>query len=377
MRILIAPNAFKAALDARSAAEAIAEGLAQSKLNADSILFPIGDGGDGTAQLIHHYLNGEMISEKVHDPFGKKITAQFSWVEESKTAIIEMAAASGIRLLRKEELNPMVASSYGTGELIKAALHKGAKRILLCMGGSATVDGGIGILQALGIRFLNKSREELNILPKDLVQLALIDVASIDKGIHNCELVVLCDVTNPLLGNAGAATVFGPQKGASVEEVKELEKALTIFSKITFEQTGKDISVLKHGGTAGGAAAGLYAFLDASLANGIDYFLELTLFDAALKEADLVITGEGSLDAQTLGGKGPFGVAVHARQKDLPVIGLAGVVADDEQLRLYFNRLVSINRKGENLPAAMKNTYVNLVRAARELGDELAGGMSL
>jgi glycerate kinase len=374
MNILIAPNAFKNSLDAVDAAKAIQQGLALSKLDCTSTCFPIADGGDGTGNLIIEACKGTVIQKEVHDPLGKKIQSSFGLIDNGKTAVIEMADASGLRLLKKEELDPMQASSYGTGELIKSALDKDISKIILAMGGSATVDGGCGILNALGIDFLDADSDILSVNPQSLIKLAKIDATKLDKRVLDCELVILCDVNNQLLGPQGAAAVFGPQKGAEKEDVASLDNFLQNFAKITLKQTGVNIATIKHGGAAGGATAGLHAWLNAKLVNGINYFLTLTDFDAALQKADLVITGEGSIDRQTLQGKGPYGVAVKAKNKNIPVIGLAGNIPleKDEELSQYFDVLMSINNEVTDLPTAMGNTKENLIRTAMVIGDLVA-----
>lgn len=374
MHILIAPNAFKNSLDAFQVALAIKEGLNQSRLNCTTECFPIADGGDGTGSLITERCKGETIKQVVNDPLGRKVDSGFGLIDNGKTAVIEMADASGLRLLKKEELNPMVASSYGTGKLIKAAMDKGVKRIIIAMGGSATVDGGCGILSALGIRFLDAVGNELKAIPKELSKMAQIDVSNLDKRVFNCEVVILCDVDNKLLGPQGAAAVFGPQKGASARDVKLLDTFLANFAAISKTQTGIDMTAIKHGGAAGGATAGLHTWLNAKLVNGIEYFLELTGFDEALKHSDLLITGEGSIDRQTLQGKGPYGVAVKAKAIKIPVIGLAGKIpdAEDAELRRYFDELICINEDGADIAAAMKNTRANLIKTARSVGISIA-----
>jgi len=374
MNILIAPNAFKHSLDAECAAMAIREGLEQSRLDCVCECFPIGDGGDGTGELIIKRCAGKLADADVSDPLGRRIRASFGLIDDGATAVIEMANASGLRLLQPAELDPLHANSFGTGEQMRIALDKGARKIVIGMGGSATVDGGTGILSALGIRFLDKSGEELMDLPRDLSRLDSIDLTGLDPRIAACEVVVLCDVDNLLLGEQGSAAVFGPQKGASPEAVLELDAALGRFAEVALRQMGKDIAAVPYGGTAGGAAAGLYGFLNARLVNGIDYYLQLTHFDKALEEADLVITGEGSIDEQTLQGKGPFGVACQAKAKNLPVIALAGKVplAKSPGLEEYFDVLLSIGHQPSDLPAALKAAKENMIRTSRELGNLLA-----
>lgn len=374
MHILIAPNAFKHSLTATAAAEAILEGLLQSRLDCTCECFPIGDGGDGTGELIMKRCNGVRYAAEVLDPLGRCVQSAYGLIHDGETGLIEMADASGLRLLRTEELNPLRATSYGTGQLIKQALEKGIRKIILGMGGSATVDGGCGILLALGMRFLNASGKEITQLPERLTELAAVDISGMDERIQDCELTILCDVDNPLLGKNGSAAVFGPQKGASNEAVQKLEAALTVFRKVALTQTGIDIATVQYGGTAGGAAAGLHAFLNAKLVNGIDYFLALTGFDDSLNKASLVVTGEGSIDEQTLQGKGPFGVAARAKEKDVPVIGLAGKVPlqPSRAMQAYFTVLLSIGHGPLDLSAALPLTPANLIRTAKEVGNLLA-----
>lgn len=378
MRILISPNAFKHSLNAEDAAIAIQKGLLESKLDCTCVCFPIGDGGDGTGRLIIKICGGALVSTEVQDPLGRRINTSFGLINEGRTAIIEMADASGIRLLKHNELDPLHATSFGTGEQIKKALDNGARKIIIGMGGSATVDGGTGILKALGIRFLKADGKELLKLPEGLNELDSVDLSGLDERIMECEIIVLCDVDNRLLGDQGAAAIFGPQKGASVVDVKKLDTALRRFAEVALQQTGKDISAIKYGGTAGGAAAGLYAFLNAKIVNGIDYFLRITDFDSALEKADLVITGEGSIDEQTLQGKGPFGVARLAKKKGIPVIGLAGRVPlkQNSNLQKYFDILMPIGNQPSGLTEALTSTEANLVRTSRELGTLLSVGAS-
>jgi len=374
MRILIAPNAFKNSLSAEDTAIAIQNGLKLSKLKCSTACFPIADGGDGTGLLIIKKCKGKIVTKEVDDPLGRKITAKIGLIDNGKTAVIEMADASGLRLLKREELNPLAASSAGTGQLIRFALDEGVSKVIIAMGGSATVDGGCGILSALGIRFFKADGILLPAVPQSLTDLARIDTSQLDQRILNCEVVVLCDVNNLLLGPRGSAAVFGPQKGANPDDVTRLENFLCRFDEVVQKQLGKKISAMKYGGTAGGAAAGLCAFLNAKLVNGIEYFLGVTGFEKELQNCDLVITGEGSIDSQTLQGKGPFGVAKQAKVKSLPVIGLAGMVPleEDTALRKYFDVLMAIGNGPVELPEALKNTRENLIRTSRAIGDMLS-----
>jgi glycerate kinase len=374
MNILIAPNAFKNSLTATQVAVAIEQGLKLSKLKCDTTCFPIADGGDGTGSLIIESCKGEVIYRQVHDPLSRIIDSSFGLIDNGQTAIIEMADASGLRLLKNDERDPLKASSYGTGELIKFALDAGVNKIILAMGGSATVDGGCGILNALGISFFNPDGDNLPALPGELINLVKIDDSLLDKRIFDCELVILCDVNNKLSGQEGAAAVFGPQKGATTEQVQILDGFLKNFASITEKQFGINVTDLKYGGAAGGAAAGLHAYLNAKLVDGIDYFLSLTGFDNALQDSNVVITGEGSIDRQTLQGKGPYGVAMRAKKLNILVIGLAGNVPlkPDDELQQYFDVLISINNEAVELPIAMANTQQNLIRTATIIGNLIA-----
>ena len=374
MRILIAPNAFKNSLAANNVAAAIQSGLQQSALRCDTVCFPVGDGGDGTAALLLAHLKGREITAPVHDPLGRTMAASFGLTNDGNTAIIEMADASGLKLLQPFEYNPLQASSFGTGELMKAALDNNIKKIIICIGGSATVDGGTGILQALGATFYNSNGNVLQQLPASLPELANIDLQQSDKRLLQTEITVLCDVENKLLGKDGAAAIFGPQKGASPAVVEQLERALQQLSAVVLQETGKDMSLMKSGGAAGGVAAMLHTFYHAVLVNGIAYFLDITHFDEQLAQADLVITGEGSIDAQTLQGKGPYGVAKRAKQIGLPVIGIGGKVPliINEKLHHYFDILLPISNEAMDISTALQNTYENLVRTGKMAGDLLA-----
>jgi len=374
MHILIAPNAFKNSFAAGEAAKAIQKGLQLSKLECTTTCFPIADGGDGTCALIIERCIGTIVKKEVHDPLGRKISSQFGLIDNGHTAVIEMADASGLRLLKSEELNPLQTSSFGTGELIRFALDEGVKKIILAMGGSATVDGGCGILNALGVDFIDGDGQKLPPVPQSLADLTRIDVSLLDKRIADCEIVILCDVNNKLIGPAGSAAVFGPQKGASPNDVVFLDKFLSRLDEIAFERAGKKMSELKHGGAAGGAAAGLAAFLNAKLVNGIEYFLQITGFDAELQKSDLLVTGEGSIDEQTLQGKGPFGVAKSAKHKNIPVVGLAGKIPlrPSDELQQYFDILFAIGNGPAELNEALTNTKDNLVRTSKALGDLLS-----
>lgn len=376
IKILVAPNAFKNSLEAEAVAHAVKEGLMSSKLGCQVDCFPIADGGDGTGALLIARLHGKVCNEKVHDPLGREILASYGLIDGGMTAVIEMASASGIHLLSPAELNPMAATSFGTGELIKKALDFGVKEIIIAVGGSATVDGASGMLKVLGVRFLDSKGNELYNLPTNLEKVDAIDIERMDKRLMDCKLIVLCDVENSLLGEQGAASVFGPQKGASPDDVLLLEHRLHLFAGIACKKFSCSTTTVKGGGAAGGVAWGLHTFFNAQLMSGIEYFLDVCGFDDAIGEADIVITGEGRIDEQTLAGKGPYGVARRAKKIKLPVIGLAGSISLQASSRLheYFDFLIPIGNEPGDLSSALKNTEVNLERTARMIGDLLSLG---
>ena len=372
MRILIAPNHFKHALRADLAAEAIKRGILNEHPQYRCTLFPIADGGDGTSFLLHQHLGGELVQADTVDPLGRDIEATYYTCDGGRTAIIDMAASSGISLLKAEERDPLRAHSFGTGMLIRHALDNGARKIIIGVGGTATNDGGTGILRALGIKFWDDEGREI-IYPEHLQQLLMIDTSGLDERLISCEVDVLCDVRNPLLGPEGATAVFGAQKGANTEMQRILEAGLKKLATKTALLTGRDIQNIARGGAAGGAAAGMFSFMHARLVDGISYFLDQSGFARALQQADLVVTGEGSLDAQTLQGKGPFGVAAMAKASGIPVIGLAGRIADEALLQPYFDQLICINKEERSLEEMLLSTEANLERAAAAVNFKVAG----
>ena len=373
MHILIAPNAFKNSLDAGSVATAISEGLQESRLVCTAECFPIGDGGDGTGALFAKHLGGKRVSVMAHDAIGRPIQSSFWLIDNDQTAVIELADTSGLRQLEPGEYDPLYTTTKGTGEMIKLALDLNVKKIILTIGGSATVDGGTGILEVLGILFLDGKKKPVD-LPNGLAWLSQIDLSGLDPRIMHIDMILLCDVENPLLGAIGAATVFGPQKGARDHNIPVLESMLSRFREVSLELTGKDMATIKYGGAAGGVAAGLCVFLNAKLVSGIEYFLDHTGFEKSLDKANLLITAEGSLDHQTTAGKGPMGTAKRAKLKGIPVIGFAGKVPleQDQELSTYFDVVLPIGHGPMELSTAMKTTAINLSRTAKAVGNLLS-----
>jgi glycerate 2-kinase len=329
MRIIIAPDSFKGSLTAWEVAERIESGIYQVWPEAEVIKIPIADGGEGTVQALVRATQGTIVPMDVLGPLGNTTQAYFGILGDGETAVVEMAVASGLPLVSKEKRNPLITTTYGTGQLIKGALDKGCKKLIIGIGGSATNDGGAGMAQALGAKLLDEQGRELGFGGGQLVKLASIDGSSVDPHIHDMEIVVACDVDNPLCGVRGASAVYGPQKGATVDMIGELDAALHHYSEIVQRDLGKAVRDIPGAGAAGGLGAGLIAFLGANLRPGIDIVLEATDFITKVSTADLVITGEGKMDSQTACGKAPVGVARAAKQFGVPVIAIAGGIGDD------------------------------------------------
>lgn len=373
MHLLIAPNTFKHSLSAFDVAKAIKEGLEKSNLPASFTLFPIADGGEGITDILVKQLNGRLQPVVVQDPLGRNIKTSFGIIPNNRMAIVELARASGLSWLHKDELNPLLASTYGTGQLIKCALDLNIRDIVMGLGNSATVDGGVGMLQALGAQFKDEQGKEIAPGAKGLLNLHSIVLSGLDVRLQECTITVACDVENPLLGPMGAARVFGPQKGADAQTVLILEEALTRLNEVVHSTFGKNIGDLVHGGAAGGTAAILAGVLGAELVPGVDYLLGLTNFSEALAMADLLITAEGGLDEQTLAGKGPYGVARQAKEKNIPVIALAGQIPPHLELTQfkYFDAVFPITTGPIPLELAIANTARNLSRTAWQIGNLL------
>jgi glycerate kinase len=328
MKIVIAPDSFKDSLSAQGVAQAIASGLKEVWPHAHLIECPMADGGEGTIEAVLAACDGQWMSNQVRGPLGETVQAQWGWLAQTHTAIIEMAMASGLQLLTLEQRDATVTSTYGTGELISAALDAGARRIILAIGGSATNDAGTGMLSALGARFLDSDNQPLPPGGLALARVAHIDLQGLDSRLKAVQFEVAADVNNPLCGVQGASHIFGPQKGASAEQVLALDAALGHFAECSAQVLGKDESEYPGSGAAGGMGFAAKAYLDASFRPGVEVVADLTGLEAALEGADLVITGEGRFDAQTLRGKTPFGVAKIAQRKHVPVIVLAGTLGE-------------------------------------------------
>lgn len=372
MKIIIATNSFKGSLDAFKVSLAIKKGLDKSKLPCACHLFPIADGGDHTMEVFHKWLKGELKSCTVSDPLGRNIEAKWLALENDKTAIVEMAKASGISLLKNDALNPFKASSFGTGQLIKAAIENGAEKIILGLGGSATIDGGLGILQALGAELFDADGKLITHEGNPLMNFHDISMQKVKPEILNTNYVMLCDVENPLLGQNGAVRVFGPQKGAGPDALETLEKAMKKLNKVISNKISKDLSKIPGTGAAGGIALVFKAFFNVSIENGVQFIMSNMDFEEKIKDADLLITAEGKVDKQTLDGKGPFGVAAKAKEFGVPSIILVGKADDIEQLNAGFSAVFPITNGPMTLEQAIENTTGDLERTATQIGNLLA-----
>jgi glycerate kinase len=324
LKIVIAPNALKGSLSARQAAAAIAAGVRRAAPQAELVQVPVADGGDGLLEVLAKALEAERIPRNVTGPLGAPLAAAFLYSPSRHLAVIEMAVAAGLALLPRERLDPLHASSRGVGELMHAALDRGAQRIILGIGGSATHDGGTGLVQALGGRFLDAGGDELRGDGESLARISRIDLSGLDPRLAATAIEVICDVNNPLLGDQGAARMFAPQKGATPEQVELLEAGLAQLARIIEQDLGRDVRHLPGGGAAGGLGAGMAALLDARLKPGAELVLELVGLQAALAHADLVLTAEGRLDGQTRHGKAPAAVARQAAKLGIPCLAIAG-----------------------------------------------------
>ncbi|MDR6924117.1 glycerate kinase [Pseudomonas sp. BE134] len=331
MKIVIAPDSFKDSLSAQSVADAIALGLADVWPEAQLIKCPMADGGEGTVESILAACEGELRRTKVRGPLGATVDAAWGWLPHNHTAIIEMAEASGLQLVPPGKRNACFSSTFGTGELIRAALDAGAERVILAIGGSATNDGGAGAMQALGVRLLDAQGQTLVPGGLALAKLGRIDLSDIDPRLAEVRFDIAADVTNPLCGPHGASVIFGPQKGASPEQVQQLDDALGHFAERCADVLGRDVKDEPGTGAAGGLGFAATAFLGAQFLAGVEVVAELVGLVEAVQGADLVVTGEGRFDAQTLRGKTPFGVARIARQHGVPVIVIAGTLGEGYQ----------------------------------------------
>jgi len=361
VKILVAPDKFKGSLSALAVADALAAGFARAWPDAEIARAPIADGGEGFAEALCAALDGEWVPERVQDPIGREVDARYAWVEKEKLAVIDMSEASGLWRLKPEERAPLRANTYGTGQLIRHATGRGARKILIGLGGSATTDGGIGMAAALGYEFLTSDGEDLEPIPRNL--LALIRIEH-EGAIELPEIVAACDVQNPLLGPRGTAHVFSPQKGAAGMDIVALEEGLLNLADVVASDLGTDFRDVIGAGAAGGFGYGLLSFCRASICSGFELVAATLRLEERIAASDLVVTGEGRIDGQTLEGKGPAGVAALARKHGKPVLAFAGSIADHPAVDALFDAHVAIIDEPVSLEAAMSRGAEFLTRSA-------------
>ena len=365
MRVVIAPDSFKGSVSALGVAQAMERGVRAVFPDAEVRQVPIADGGEGTVEALVTATRGRLEERTVRGPFGEPVRARWGVLGDGQTAVLEMAAASGLPLVPKDRRDPRVTSTYGTGELVRAALEAGLTKLVIGIGGSATNDGGTGLARALGVRFLDAAGAELPEGGAALGRLARIDLAGLDSRLASAEILVACDVDNPLTGPRGASAVYGPQKGATPQMVAELDAALGHYARVAQAATGRDVALHPGAGAAGGLGAGLLFFTPARLRPGVDIVLETTGFVELVRGADLVLTGEGRTDFQTAMGKAPVGVAQAAKRHGVPVVCLAGGLGDgaDDVLAKGIDALASAVPQAMPLEEAMARG-AELVEAA-------------
>jgi len=368
MKIVVAPNAFKGSLSAIEAAHAMRQGILAAFPACEVRSVPVADGGDGFTEVMTESLTGELIPVVVHNPRMEQCNALFGFIRQTGTAIIETAKASGLALLTDEQRNPMETSTYGTGELILAALDHGARNIIIGLGGSATCDGGIGMAAALGFRFFDKTGTQLPPIGRSLSAISTIDISQVDCRLHHVEFSGICDVTNPLFGLDGASHVYSPQKGASPEEVLFLDKGLENLAGVIRRDLGKEVTTMAGGGAAGGLGAGLVSFLGAHLEKGIDVVMKLLQLADRCRGADLVITGEGQIDYQTRFDKAPAGVARIAKQMGIPCLAICGGIGEriDELHDIGITAVYSLCPRPVSLESAMRDSFSMLASATEQ-----------
>ncbi|TFC58669.1 MULTISPECIES: glycerate kinase [unclassified Cryobacterium] len=365
MKFVLAPDSFKESMTAPEAVAAMRRGVLSVFPDADCVAAPMADGGEGTTEALTDALDGVLVSAPVHDALGRSVRARYGYVGSEHLAIIEIAAAAGIDLVAVADRDPKITSSYGVGELIRHALDRGATRFIVGLGGSVTNDGGAGMLEALGARLLDEAGADLPRGGAALARLHRIDLSAVDPRLAGSTFQIASDVTNPLLGAAGASAVFGPQKGADPATVHQLDAALGVYATVIVALTGTDVSNQPGAGAAGGLGAAFLAFFPAELRRGVDVVMDAVHLADRIAGADFVFTGEGSLDAQTLSGKTPLGVAEAAGVHGVPVVAFAGRIGPGAEV-LYdhgFAALVPILPGVSDLPSALADGAANLERA--------------
>ena len=376
MKIVVAPDSFKGSVTALEAANAIEQGLRRVFPDAVIEKIPMADGGEGTVQSLVDATGGHIKTARVLAPLGNEVDAQFGILSDGKTAVIEMASASGLTLVPPDKRNPMCTTTYGTGQLIRTALEAGCRRLIIGIGGSATNDGGAGMAEALGAKFLNADGEPIERGGGGLGNLTSIDITELHPAIAETETIVACDVNNPLTGPKGASHVYGPQKGATPERVKTLDSHLTHFDKVLTRTFGQSFNNIPGAGAAGGLGAGLMAFLNAELRLGVDIMIDTVKLKERMKGASLVFTGEGQLDFQTAFGKTPVGVAKVAKAHNIPVIAIAGGIGEgaDTVYSAGIDAMLGIVQAPMSLEDAVENALQLIADTAEQAARLVAIG---
>jgi len=357
-KIIIASDSFKGCLSSLDVARAAEKGIRKVLPDCEVVGIPVADGGEGTTEALVDAMNGRFVSCNVHDPLMNRIQVEYGILGDDLTAVIEMASASGLTLVPPALRNPMLTTTYGTGELIKDALQRGCRRFLIGIGGSATNDAGTGMLQALGFRFYDTNGNELGKGGQILDQITYIDSANAIPALQEAVFTIACDVNNPFSGENGAAYIYGPQKGADAAMVRQLDNGLKHFATVIHDSLGKDIDSIPGAGAAGGLGGGFLAFLPATLKRGIQMVLEAVDFESRIQHADLIITGEGKLDRQTGMGKTPAGILAAGKRQQIPVIAIGGAVEETDALvQQGFLAVMSIQPGPVSLEQAMDQTF--------------------
>ncbi|KQA21250.1 glycerate kinase [Vibrio metoecus] len=369
MKVVIAPDSFKESLTAKQVCDAIQAGLARVWNDAKFVAIPVADGGEGTVQSLVDATQGRIVDVNVMGPQGKRVDAFYGILGDNQTAVIEMAAASGLHHVPITQRDPKLTTSFGTGELMVHALDQGITKLIIGLGGSATNDGGVGMLAALGAQFTNAEGAPIQLTGGGLRELSNVDLSHFDPRLQHCDLLVACDVNNPLCGPKGASAVFGPQKGASPDDVQLLDDALQRFGLLSEQVTGKAVLNSAGAGAAGGMGAALLAYTHATLRPGIEIVLETVQFAHQVCDADVVITGEGRIDSQTVHGKTPMGVAKVAKRFDVPVLALCGCTGDNYQAvyQCGIDTVFAAVPRAMSLEDALKESDFNLADLAENV----------
>lgn len=368
-KYVVAPDSFKESMTAKEVCDAMEKGIKKADSAAEVIKVPMADGGEGTVDSLVDATNSQRVIVEVTGPLGNKISAYYGILGNGTTAVIEMAKASGLEIVEKKKRNPMITTTFGTGELIRHALDHNVKEIIIGLGGSSTNDGGSGMAQALGAKLLDQNNNQISFGGGNLDKLDKIDISDLDSRLQDVKIILASDVTNPLIGKDGASRVFGPQKGATPEMVEKLENNLQHYAKIIKRDLNKDVASVSGAGAAGGLGAGLMAFTTCKMRQGVDIAIEVTKLEEKVKSADYVFTGEGGTDFQTKFGKTPYGVAKLGKKYHKPVISLAGYLGEgiDSLYSEGFTAIFGIIPGACDLSTALKNGPSNVARTTENI----------